>query len=72
MASYEKLLNIFEKNLKKNGIAFVATKVYYFGVGGGISEFKAKIKSGVFGIETVSRIENGLSNTREILKLTRL
>jgi len=75
VASYERLINIFRKNLKIGGTVLIATKVFYFGVGGGVTEFLNvldRTSKGCFDVSTVARIENGLSNTRAILKLVRL
>lgn len=51
-----------------NGVAFIATKRYYFGVGGGVDCFRA-YATGLF-IETVKVIDNGTGNIREILRIT--
>ena len=68
-----------------NGIAYVAAKRYYFGVGGGTSDFiqifnstrlQANDSIGPnnvhYSIETVKIIEDRFSNIREILKITYL
>lgn len=75
IASYERLINVFRKCLKVGGIVLIATKVFYFGVGGGVTEFLnvlERICPGCFEVSTVARMENGISNTRTILKLSRL
>ena len=65
-----------------NGIAYVAAKRYYFGVGGGTSDFiqifnSTRLQANSIGpnivhysIETVKIIEDRFSNIREILKIT--
>lgn len=42
--NYGKLLNVFKTKLKSDGIALVAAKTYYFGVGGGCRDFEKLIK----------------------------
>nr|SVE92612.1 EOG090X0C09 [Megafenestra aurita] len=38
--NYLKLLEVFEKNLQKNGVIFIAAKYHYFGVGGDLTQFE--------------------------------
>ncbi|XP_012264959.2 histidine protein methyltransferase 1 homolog isoform X2 [Athalia rosae] len=65
----QKLYNVFKSKLKKNGMVYVAGKVYYFGVGGGMRQFEELVSSEKkFFTETVWRSEEGVQ--REILKLT--
>ncbi|KAG1665922.1 hypothetical protein FOA52_004511 [Chlamydomonas sp. UWO 241] len=53
------------------GVAFVAAKTYYFGVGGGTKAFtSAVLADGVFEVEAVEEIEETASgNKREIIEL---
>eukprot|EP00980_Cylindrotheca_fusiformis_P024450 scaffold11926_cov126-Cylindrotheca_fusiformis.AAC.3 len=66
------------KHLKVNvGVAYIATKRYYFGVGGGSDEFKAALDSAAnpgldFEVETVMVYDNGAGNIRELLKVRAL
>eukprot|EP01026_Neomeris_dumetosa_P083519 TRINITY_DN97194_c0_g1_i1.p1 TRINITY_DN97194_c0_g1~~TRINITY_DN97194_c0_g1_i1.p1 ORF type:complete len:306 (-),score=38.64 TRINITY_DN97194_c0_g1_i1:188-1105(-) len=54
-----------------NGVAFVSAKSYYFGVGGGVSEFiKYVRKDGVLVPEIVRKIDDQQGNKREIIKLS--
>lgn len=41
--NYDKLINLFKHHLKPKlaGVALIAAKTYYFGVGGGIKDFQA-------------------------------
>ncbi|XP_015509326.2 histidine protein methyltransferase 1 homolog [Neodiprion pinetum] len=65
----KKLHNIFKTQLKKNGSAYVAGKVYYFGVGGGMRQFEDLVeKEKIFETKTVWNSDEGVQ--REILKLT--
>ena len=58
--------------MKPQGVAFVAAKVYYFGVGGSSQGFKSLAqKSGLFLVEEGVVIDDGSSNKREIFLLTR-
>ena len=53
------------------GIAYIAAKTYYFGVGGGTTSFKKLLKSdGMLEVKTVATIDEGGGNKREILKLS--
>ena len=62
---------ILEILLSEEGVAYIATKRYYFGVGGGSEEFvKAAEKN--LKVETCHEIDQGNANIREILKVTRL
>lgn len=63
-------------HLKSDGVAYIATKRYYFGVGGGSDAFRNGIKSssagkGKYLIETVDVVDDGASNIREILRVRR-
>ena len=52
------------------GVAYIAAKSYYFGVGGGTASFKKLLKKdGMLEVTTVSTIDDGAGNKREILKL---
>nr|SVE94460.1 EOG090X0C09 [Simocephalus serrulatus] len=42
--NYSKLLSIFEKTIKKNGVIYVAAKHHYFGVGGDLHEFESLLR----------------------------
>lgn len=59
------------------GIAFIAGKTYYFGVGGGTQEFVSRLKelsrfrNAAVDVEVVKEIRDGCSNVREILQITR-
>lgn len=65
---YSKLLNVFQKLLKNDGIVFLAAKTIYFGVGGGVRSFeKALEDSRKFSSEVVWKSESGV--VREILKI---
>lgn len=63
------------KHLKVNtGVAFIATKRYYFGVGGGSESFKAALSSAQpqnvkFNVETAMVYDSGTGNIRELLKV---
>ena len=48
-----------------------ASKRFYFGVGGGSSEFRQFIKDrGEFEISQVKQIKDGINNIRVIMKIT--
>lgn len=60
--------------LKDGGVAFIAGKTYYFGVGGGMQAFRtvvaqtAKEMSVCVSIDVVKELRDGRSNVREIAK----
>ena len=52
------------------GVALIAAKSYYFGVGGSVADFCALVASdGRFACETVRTFEDGQSNRREVLRV---
>ena len=63
---------IVEKALSEDGLAFVAAKRYYFGCGGGTIGFSEFLEATFANlqVELVKTIENGMSNTREILSVS--
>jgi len=68
----KKIYDMLIKHLDKNGLALIATKRYYFGVGGGSLELEQLIKNNnqlTFSI--VSVIEDKQSNIREIIEITK-
>ena len=70
-SNYEKIYNLIKNNLNKDGEAFFASKRFYFGVGGGSSEFRQYISDrNEFQIEQVKTIKDGINNIRVILKIT--
>ncbi|KAL6074876.1 Histidine protein methyltransferase 1 [Balamuthia mandrillaris] len=67
-----KLYSLIKHALKPSGVCFAAAKTYYFAVGGGCRQFENIVKEdGFFDISTARLIDDGTSNRREILKLTR-
>ena len=65
--SYYKLYTFIKRHLKKpDGLAYVAAKTHYFGVGGGTRSFEEMVKTdGVFGISVCKVFSDGVQ--REIL-----
>lgn len=73
--NYEKIANIINENLKiETGICFLASKVYYFGVGGSLPEFELFIKEKFPELEwiDVKEINNKKSNKRRIVQIRKL
>ena len=69
--NYEKIYNLIKNNLNKDGEAYFASKRFYFGVGGGSSEFRQYItERNEFEISQVKTIKDGINNIRVILKIT--
>ena len=56
------------------GVALIAAKSYYFGVGGSVAAFQALVAAEgapEFGWRTVRTFEDGASNRREVVAVTR-
>ena len=63
-------------HLKRSGVAYIATKRYYFGVGGGSDAFREGLlryatREGEFQISAVEVYDNGRGNIRELLCVRR-
>lgn len=68
--NYEILYENIIKNLNNPGICFIASKKYYFGVGGGTSQFMEFVKGkNELDIKCTHEINDGISNMRQILEL---
>lgn len=66
--NYSKLINVFKNCLSSCGTVYLASKCYYFGVGGGTESFQEFVKNdATFHIEICSEIDAPLQ--RLILKL---
>lgn len=67
------LLQLIFKHLKHEGTAFIASKRFYFGLGGGSSELIRLLcespYSGAFQGEVVWSVDDGKSNIREIVEV---
>ena len=69
-ASYGQLIDVIDKSLSADGLVWLAAKVHYFGVGGGLRTFEASLeKSGKFAYRTVCKTDGGVK--REILEIRR-
>merc|ERR1712029_748347 len=67
---YDHLMEVFDNCLTANGVVWLAAKVHYFEVGGGIRQFEASLeKAGKFEFRTVAKIDDGVK--REILEIRR-
>lgn len=66
------------KLLQDNGVAFIAGKSYYFGVGGGIRSLETTLRKEAqrlnvsLQIQRVREIRDGSSNVREILRICKV
>lgn len=69
--NYEKIAHVIVKNMKKEGVCFLASKVYYFGVGGSLPEFELFLQNNYPFLEwvQVSEIKNKKSNNRKIIEI---
>jgi SAM-dependent methyltransferase len=76
-SSYPKLYSVIRDHLHPNGTAYIAAKSYYFGVGGSVSAFikyvqEQEEETGIaVEIARTKLIDDGVSNIREILTITR-
>ena len=66
-----RLWQLIQKQLRRpSGIALVAAKSYYFGVGGSVAAFCALVQADPrFVCQTVRTFEDGASNRREVLQV---
>jgi hypothetical protein len=62
---------LFARHLTDQGVGLVATKRYYFGVGGGSDAFRTAATILNLRVETVCVYDNGSGNIRELLRTTR-
>ncbi len=59
--------------MRVGGRAYIAAKIYYFGVGGSSQAFKNLARRrGILDVEDVVTFDDGASNKREIFCLTRV
>jgi hypothetical protein len=57
----------------ETGVAYIAAKSYYFGVGGGTAAFRQLVqRDGGYSCRAVAVVDDGLSNKREVLELAPL
>ena len=64
------LLHVIQRALAADGVALVASKRYYFGVGGGTVELMRWVeRDGTMVCEVVEVLEDGHSNIREVVRL---
>lgn len=70
--SAQQILEGCDACLSAAGRVVLAAKSHYFGVGGGLAAFKAQVaRHGAFEARVMRRIDDGASNVREVLQLTR-
>lgn len=72
------VVHMLESHLQPGtGLALIAAKRYYFGTGGSTEEFRSLLSSsqasahGGFSCEVVEVVDNGRSNIREILAVSK-
>lgn len=70
--SQQRLLSCIKQVLQPpHGVVYVAAKSFYFGVGGSTTSFMELVKAdGILECTQVWKVEDGVSNKREILKLS--
>lgn len=70
MTNYDSFYQIIKERLNNPGICFICSKKYYFGVGGGTSQFIDFVKEkGDFEIKIAKEFNDGMSNIRQILEI---
>lgn len=64
-----KVFEVIENHLSDSGVAVIASKRYYFGVGGGTHDFLKACESSTSTLECFKKMEfeDGISNVRELL-----
>ena len=70
---YADICKVFEGVLSADGVVFIATKRFYYGVGGGVPQFVEFLTKHApqFQCETIQSFVDGKSMIRDILKITR-
>jgi hypothetical protein len=70
--SFETIIDMLDQLLDVNGVAFISGKRFYFGCGGGTAAFADAVDKFVdLKQKEVWVCENGMSNVREIIQVTR-
>jgi hypothetical protein len=68
--NYESFYKVLKEKLNKPGICFICSKKYYFGVGGGTSQFMDFVNTkGDFEVNVVKEFNDGMSNIRQIIEI---
>lgn len=71
METFPVLYDCLEYLLKDTGVAYISGKCFYFGVGGGTQAFHSFVNARKLSCVCVHRIQDGKSNIREILQVTK-
>jgi len=74
-ANYEKIAQMILNLMKPSGVCLLANKLYYFGVGGSMLEFKqyiAKTYAGSLALESLEIVNNKMGNKREIVSIRKI
>ena len=67
-----RLWTLLSSQLRPGGVALIAAKSYYFGVGGSVASFKALAEAdGRFELRLLRTLEDGSSNRREVFAVKR-
>jgi len=73
--NYEKCANIICTFLNETGVCYLASKLFYFGVGGALPEFKQYLMNNyksVLSFETTKLFDNKKGNKREIVAIKKV
>jgi hypothetical protein len=68
------VFDLVDRHLEQDGVALIASKKYYFGVGGGTFELEnlAAKATSTLHCSLVRSYEDRKSNIREVVKLTKM
>ncbi len=73
---YDSLMLFINHSMKPDGLVFIGTKTYYFGLGGGYYEFKKYIEERTrdmpYSLEILEKINDMKSIERLVLVMRRL
>ena len=71
--SQRKVLHVLQNHLKEKGVAYIAAKRHYFGVGGGVVDFQNLVGGTTTGLKyEVVWTSGQMGLARDILKISRL
>jgi SAM-dependent methyltransferase len=68
--NYDSFYSVIKEKMNNPGISFICSKKFYFGVGGGTSQFMDYVANkGDYQVNVVKEINDGMSNIRQIIEL---
>jgi 2-polyprenyl-3-methyl-5-hydroxy-6-metoxy-1,4-benzoquinol methylase len=68
--NYDSFYSVIKEKMNNPGICFICSKKFYFGVGGGTSQFIDYVSTkGEFEVKVVKEFNDGMSTIRQIIEL---